>query len=81
MPEPADKTNPVHLGMTKQEVLIALGHKPKSIMVNPRGEVWHYDNVELAMIPFNFGFRPEFKNYSFDNNGILVDFNTEQPTK
>jgi hypothetical protein len=80
MPEAANNT-PVHLGMTKEEVLKALGHKPKSIQTSPRGEVWHYDNVELAAIPFNFGFRPEFKNYMFDNNGILVDFNATQPTK
>jgi hypothetical protein len=82
MPEPASgKADSVHLGMTKAEVLKALGHKPKSIVTTPRGEVWHYDNVELAMIPFNFGFRPEFKNFTFDNSGILIDFSSTQPTK
>jgi hypothetical protein len=82
MPEPASgKSDNIHLGMTKAEVLQSLGHKPKSIVTTPRGEVWHYDNVELAMIPFNFGFRPEFKNFTFDNNGILIDFSSTQPTK
>jgi len=81
MPEAAGNNIPVHVGMTKEEVLKALGKKPKSIQNSPRGEVWHYDNVELALIPFNFGFHPEFKNYIFDNNGVLVDFNTTQPTK
>jgi hypothetical protein len=81
MPEAAGNNIPVHVGMTKEEVLKALGHKPKSIRTSPRGEVWHYDNVELAAIPFNFGFHPEFKNYIFDNNGILIDFNATQPTK
>jgi len=81
LPEPAAKPDPIHLGMTKEEVLKALGHKPKTIQTSPRGELWHYDNVELAAIPFNFGFRPEFKNYIFDEKGILIDFNTTQPAR
>jgi hypothetical protein len=81
MPETAGKPNPVHVGMTKEEVLKTLGQKPKRIQTSPNGETWHYDNVELALIPFNFGFKPEFKNYIFDTNGILIDFNVSQPTK
>jgi hypothetical protein len=81
MPEGAGKPNPVHLGMTKDEVLKVLGQKPKRIEMSPNGETWHYDNTELALIPFNFGFRPEFKNYMFDTNGILVNFNVSEPTK
>jgi len=78
-PVPGGKGTPIHLGMTKDEVLKSLNHQPKSIQITPRGEVWHYDNVELALIPFNFGFRPEFKDFVFDNKGILVDFNIRQP--
>ncbi len=81
MPETVGKTTAVHVGMNKEEVLKALGQKPKRIESSPNGEVWHYDNMELALIRFNFGFRPEFKNYIFDNNGVLVDFNVSQPTK
>jgi hypothetical protein len=82
MPETAGGAKPeIHIGMTKEDVLKALGHKPKTIQTGPSGEVWHYDNVELAMIPFNFGFRPEFKNYTFNSAGVLIDFSTVQPTK
>jgi hypothetical protein len=81
MPAPAGQAASIHLGMTKEEVLKALGHKPKTIMTGPKGETWHYDNVELAAIPFNFGFRPEFKNYVFNTDGILIDFNATQPAK
>lgn len=81
MPQPSGHSDQVHVGMTEAEVLKALGHKPRSIEQTPNGEVWHYDNRELAMIPFNFGFRPEFKNFVFDKNGILVDYSINQPTK
>jgi hypothetical protein len=81
MPETAGKKEAVKVGMTKDQVLAAMGHKPKRIEITPRGEVWHYDNVELAAIPFNFGFRPEFKNYICDANGILIDYSISQPTK
>ncbi len=77
----AGKVEDVKLGMTKDEVLKAMGHKPKRVEITPKGEVWHYDNVELAMIPFNFGFRPEFKNYTFNSAGVLVDYSISQPTK
>lgn len=82
MPQTAGNADAVKLGMTKQEVLKALGgHKPNTIQTSPRGEVWSYNNAALAAIPFNFGFRPEFKNYTFDTNGILIDYSTIKPTK
>ena len=77
-PPPAPKES-IHVGMTKAEVLKVLGHEPKRIYSSPGGEVWHYDNAELALIPFNFGFRPEFMDYTFDASGILLDFRTSVP--
>lgn len=82
LPEAAGNPDAVHLGMNKTEVLQALGgHRPNSISQTPRGEIWNYNNVALAAIPFNFGFHPEFKTYTFDTNGVLIDFNTTKPTK
>jgi hypothetical protein len=80
-PQPAGHVDQVHVGMTKDEVLKALGHKPKTVEQTPDGEVWHYDNTELAMIPFNFGFRPEFKSFVFNRDGVLVDYHITQPTR
>jgi hypothetical protein len=82
MPQTTGNADAVKLGMTEPEVLKALGgHKPNTIQTSPRGEIWFYNNAALAAIPFNFGFRPEFKNYSFDTNGILIDYTTTKPTK
>jgi hypothetical protein len=82
MPQTAGNPDTVKLGMTKAEVLKALdGHKPNNIQTSPRSEVWNYNNAALAYIPFNFGFRPEFKSYTFDTNGVLIDFSTTKPTK
>ena len=81
LPEPAGQKTTVRVGMTREEVLKVLGHKPKRIDMTPRGEIWHYDNTELAMIPFNFGFQPEFKDFYFDHNGVLVDYRTTQPAR
>lgn len=61
------------LGMTKPELEKVWG-KPKNVTVTPGGELWQYNNMELAYIPFNFGFKPNFYTFSFNKEGKLVDY-------
>lgn len=67
-----DKPEPV-LGMSKEEIQKTWG-KPKRVSATPAGETWQYDDVELAMIPFNFGFKPHYFSFTFDKEGKLVDY-------
>jgi hypothetical protein len=66
------KPEPV-LGMSKEEIQKSWG-KPKRVTITPGGETWQYDDAELALIPFNFGFRPQFFLFTFDKDGKLVDY-------
>lgn len=67
-----DKPEPV-LGMSMDEIQKAWG-KPKRVNATPAGEVWQYDDTELAFIPFNFGFKPHFYLFTFDKSGKLIDY-------
>lgn len=67
-----DKPEPT-LGMSKEDVQKVWG-KPKRVTGTPSGELWQYDDVELALIPFNFGFKPHFYRFTFDTSGKLVDY-------
>ncbi|MEO5802779.1 MAG: hypothetical protein ABIR24_04555 [Verrucomicrobiota bacterium] len=78
---PAGKVEALRVGMSKEEVLAAFGHKPKHISQTARGESWYYDNSELAMIPFNLGFRLETKQLFFGPDGRLTDWNLSQPAR
>lgn len=67
-----DKPEPV-LGMSEEEIQKVWG-KPKRVNATPGGETWQYDDTELAMIPFNFGFKPHFYLFTFNKDGKLVDY-------
>jgi hypothetical protein len=67
-----DKPEP-KLGMSKDEIQQIWG-KPKRVNGTPNGETWQYDDTELALIPFNFGFKPRFYIFTFDKEGKLVDY-------
>jgi hypothetical protein len=74
-PPPAVKTQP-HVGMTKEEVLKNYG-QPGHIIRTDEGEMWQYDNLMMAAIPFNFGFKPKFHRFSFDKDGLVTKFSVE----
>ena len=76
-PLPPEKRPTPEVGMTKHQIRGAWG-KPKRVRQTEEGEEWQYDNVELAMIPFNFGFRPEFHIFVFGRDGLLKHFSVEK---
>ena len=76
-PLPPEKRPTPEVGMTKDQIRGAWG-KPKRVRQTEAGEEWEYDNVELAMIPFNFGFRPEFHTFVFGQDGLLKHFSVEK---
>ncbi len=64
------------VGMSKDQVL-AMHGKPKRVTLTAQGEVWRYDNYELMMIPFNFGFRPKVHEFVFGADGKLASFSQD----
>lgn len=75
VPGPESRVKP-YVGMKKAEVETNFG-KPGRITFNEQGETWIYDNLALAAIPFNFGFRPKFHTFTFDPLGKLKAFNID----
>lgn len=75
VPSTHDRVKPF-VGMTKKEVEANYG-KPGRITFNEQGETWIYDNLALAAIPFNFGFRPKFHTFVFSPLGRLEKFNVD----
>lgn len=59
--------------MSREQIRESFG-KPKHVTVNDRGEVWEYNNHELMLIPFNFGWTPRQHIFIFDADGKLVEF-------
>jgi hypothetical protein len=75
-PLPPEQRPKPTLGMTKDEIRAQYG-QPKRITQTPKGEMWHYNNSELAAIPFNFGFKLKWHQFTFDEQGKLIDFQVD----
>lgn len=66
----------LEVGMTKDDVREKYG-EPGSITQTSNGEQWYYDNRGLAFIPFNFGYRYQFRSFLFDEHGRLKAFHAD----
>lgn len=66
------KTGP-QVGMPKSDIKLLYGD-PRGILQTESGETWHYDNIGMLFIPFNFGYRLKMSNFEFDREGRLKKY-------
>jgi len=66
----------LEVGMTRDEVREKYGN-PGAITQTSNGEQWYYDNRGEAFIPFNFGYRYQFRSFLFDKDGRLMAFHVD----
>ena len=66
----------LEVGMTKDDVREKYGD-PGAITQTSHGEQWYYDNRGQAFIPFNFGYRYQFRSFLFDTDGRLKAFHVD----
>ncbi len=66
----------LEVGMTKDDVREKYGN-PGAITQTSNGEQWYYDNRGEAFIPFNFGYRYQFRSFLFDRDGRLKAFHVD----
>jgi len=72
---PENRPKP-QIGMTKDQIRATYGN-PKKVSHTDEGELWLYDNRELAMIPFNFGFTYKTHTFVFGADGLLKRFQVD----
>jgi hypothetical protein len=73
----ADRRHGPEVGMAKEEITRLYGG-PNQITATDTGEVWHYNNIGRAFIPFNFGWRLQTKQFLFDKEGRLKTYSVDK---
>ena len=66
----------LEVGMTRDDVREKYGD-PLAITQTSNGEQWYYDNRGQALIPFNFGYRYQFRSFLFGQDGRLIAFHVD----